>query len=390
MNHPSLKRVLHLGKFFPPDRGGVESATASAVKAASRAGYQVTVLCFSQAEGQQRERVEEWSSQEGSARILRMAAKTISSQPLSLRYVWRGLRLARDADIVHLHFPNILAAAMAAHLPFHVRLVVHWHSDVVGKGWLWRLVKPLVHRMLRRADAVICTSANYAAASAILAPYADRIHTVPLGVPVPTQANFSTILPVDVRQWLQRRQVVLSVGRLVPYKGFDVLVKAAAHLPDDAAVVIVGDGPCRIQLQRLIESLGLSDKVMLAGHLDAEGLSALFRRAAVFALASNLKSEAFGVVLVEALAHSLPLVACNIEGSGVPWVNQHEVTGFNVAVNDPQALGIACQRLLVEPALRARFAVNARARYDAVFSAPITDAGLLAVYTQVEQSHAGA
>ena len=378
------KRILHLGKFFPPDRGGIESATASAVKAALRAGYEVSVLCFSQAVTPQTEHRERWPIQDRTAWVHRMSSKTISSQPLSWSYVWRGLQLARDADIVHLHFPNILAALMPAFMPPRVRLVVHWHSDVVGKGWLGRLVAPWVHRMLRRADAVICTSANYAAASPVLAAYADRIHTVPLGVPDPSQTSVRCALPCAVQRWLQGRQMVLSVGRLVPYKGFDVLINAASHLPDDAAVVIVGEGPCRLQLQQLIESLGLSNKVMLAGHVDAQGLAAFFEHATVFALASNLNSEAFGVVLVEAFAHALPVVACDIEGSGVPWVNQHEITGFNVPVNDPLALSQACQRLLSETDLRAIFSRNARARYDATFSESITDAQLIAVYVSVE------
>ena len=390
MKTPHSKRILHLGKFFPPDRGGIESATASAVTAALRSGYEVTVLCFSQAAKSQPECLEHWPTQVGVATLHRMSAITISSQPLSWLYVRRGLQLAHDAEIVHLHFPNILAAMMAAHLPSRVRLVVHWHSDVVGKGWLGRLVAPWVHRMLRRADAVICTSANYAAASPVLAPYADRIHTVPLGVPDPSQSSASCRLPVAIQRWLRGRQMVLSVGRLVPYKGFDVLINAAAHLPGDAAVVIVGDGPCRVPLQQLIESLGLSSKVMLAGHVDAEGLAALFSHATVFALASNLKSEAFGVVLVEALAHALPVVACNIEGSGVPWVNQHETTGFNVPVNDPLALGQACQRLLSETELRVRLSSNARARYETTFSQSITDAQLMAVYASVEQLKSGA
>lgn len=188
--------------------------------------------------------------------------------------------------------------------------------------------------------------------------------------------------PLDERiaQWLNGRRLILSVGRLVPYKGFDTLIDAAAHLPDDAAVVIVGEGPLKQALAERIRSRGLAHKVLMAGGVEQAVLHGLWKAAALFALASHARSEAFGVVLAEAMACGLPVVACDIEGSGVPWVNQDGRTGFNAPIQDARAFAAACGRILADDALRAAMSAQARQRYEAHFSEPVSGRALMAVY----------
>lgn len=360
--------IVHWGKFYPPDMGGIESVTCSLARGARLSGHDVKVVCFGAPQA-------EPETDAGGVTVVRApAAFTLASQPLGWRYVWRLLAAGRGADIVHLHTPNMLAALASLLLGRRPRLVVHWHSDVVGKGLLARLLRPLETLMLRRADAVIATSPPYLAASQPLQAVRDKVRVIPLGVP-DAAAGVSSgedALPMALRRRLAGRRLVLGVGRLVPYKGFAHLIDAAAQLPDDVVVVIVGGGPLQGVLQARIAAAGVADKVVLAGRLPDAALRALFARAALYCLPSVERSEAFGVVLIEAMSWRLPIVATSIAGSGVPWVNNHGVSGLNVPPGDAAALAEACNRILSSPVLRAQLATGARRRFEGEFAEAIS------------------
>lgn len=371
------KKIVHLGKYYPPDMGGIESVTRSLAQGAQAAGCQVSVVCFHQ-DAAQDER------QANGLRVLRAPVDFIkASQPVGGLYLQWALAQGRRADLVHLHAPNMLAALSALLLGSTPRLLVHWHSDVVNKGALGRILRPLERWMLRRADQIACTSAAYAESSLALRPFAHKVTVVPIGVPdlakgIPTSGD-DALFP-ELRARLRDRKMILSVGRMVPYKGFDVLVEAALRLPDDAVVVIVGSGPLREELERQIDGFDLGDKVILAGRQSDEALAALFRRATLFCLPSVERSEAFGVVLIEAMAYGLPVIATQIPGSGVPWVNQQEVSGLNVPVRDAAALADACTAVLASDALRHRLAAGARHRFETEFTEEISVRRMLHLY----------
>lgn len=358
--------VVHLGKFYPPDKGGIESVTATLARGAAAAGMATTVLCF--------EEIGRGDALDCGVVVRRLPAIKLSSQPLSLAYFRQALKLARRADIVHVHLPNMVAALAVAILGAGPKVVLHWHSDVVDKGLLARLLGPLERLMLRRADKVICTSKAYADASMALRSVGQKVEVVPIGVPdlspicPANQAGLQTSLSDALQRHINGRPLVLAVGRLVPYKGFSVLVNAAQRLAADAAIVIVGGGPLDGALQRQIDSLGAGGRVVLAGRVDDATLSALLGLAAVFCMPSVERSEAFGVSLVEAMARGLPAVATRIPGSGVPWVNQHGESGLNVTPGDPVDLAAALDLLLGDAALRTRLGFGARARYQRLFT----------------------
>ena len=374
-----MANVLHIGKYFPPHRGGIESATAGAVESALREDHEVQVLCFSSATSA-KETVKVWRVDGRDAHIHRMPCRVVSSQPLGLAYAIKGLGMSRRVDLIHLHYPNMLGALMALFTPRHPQLLVHWHSDVVGKGMLGRAFAWVEYLMLCRADAVVCTSGNYARSSLSLRRFQHKVHVVPLGVADPRRRVENQPLNVRVAQWLRGRQMVLSVGRLVPYKGFDILIEAATHLPVNAGVVIVGEGPLSHQLAELIRHRGLSDKVLMVGGVEQATLHGLLDAASLFALASHIRSEAFGVVLAEAMAFGLPVVACDIPGSGVSWVNQDGRTGFNVPIRDARAFAGACERILSDGALRANLSTQARQRYETHLSESVSARALMDVY----------
>lgn len=336
--------------------------TASLARGAAARGHDVSVVCFgAKSLGHSKEPI--------GVSVRRSAvSREVSSQPLGRAYCLDAIAEAKTSDIVHLHAPNLLAATLVVTLPRRVKLVVHWHSDVVNKGILGRAISPIENLQLRRADAIICTSEAYASASTRLARYKKKIHVIPIGVPDASTSVLASELPPHISSFIDQRKLVLGLGRLVPYKGFEHLIRSASSLQQNAAIVIVGDGPLRDQLSRLVTELGVGDRVLLAGRLDDLGLAAVFQRASVFTLPSVERSEAFGVVLIEAMSRGLPIVATNIVGSGVPWVNKAGVSGINVEPGNSRDLAVAINTTLSDDVLRQSFSVNSRNRYLSEFT----------------------
>ncbi|PTU32363.1 glycosyltransferase [Stenotrophobium rhamnosiphilum] len=354
-------KIVHLGKFYPPDTGGIESVTQVLAQGHAGLGHDVAVGCFA--------RNALVPAIMDGVMVHRFPMDLFwASQPVGWRYVREGLRMARAADVVHVHVPNLLASLMTLFVSKRPRVIVHWHSDVVNKGWFGKVVRPLERAMLRRADAVIATSPPYLNQSKLLQYVRDKVRVVPIGIPLPDSLGLRPALANTFDQFLSGRKLILSVGRLVPYKGFQHLVDAAAAMPDDAAVIIAGNGPLRSALQAQIDGAGVGRKILLAGRVSDEELSALLAHAHVFCLPSVERSEAFGVVLLEAMCRGIPLIATRIEGSGTSWVNQDGVSGLNVATGDAPALAVACSRILQDSQLHQLLSEGARQRFHATFS----------------------
>ncbi|MDF3838045.1 glycosyltransferase [Cupriavidus basilensis] len=376
-----MSRIVHFGKYYPPDAGGIESVTSSLAQGAANSGYNVTVVCFKKAPADD-------NSVVNGVRVVRSPiGKMVASQPLGLKYLKVCLREARKADVIHLHVPNMLGALCCLLIGKKPRLLVHWHSDVINKGVLGRLMKPLEVALLKRADCIVATSQVYAEASPLLSRFAKKVSVVPIGVTDirerTTSTQDSSHLPPALANKLSGKKLVLAVGRLVSYKGFNVLIEAAKHLRDDTVVVIVGGGPLQESLQASIRSAGMDSRVHLAGRLSDDALHALFAHAALYCLPSVTRAEAFGVVLLEAMAYGLPIVATDIPGSGVPWVNQHGVSGINVPVNDPVALAKACNQILASDRERARLSEGARLRFMTEFTEDVSVQRMMATYVRL-------
>ncbi|CAN5833352.1 glycosyltransferase family 4 protein [soil metagenome] len=369
-------KIVHLGKYYPPDFGGMESVTETLAEGAQLCESSVTVICFDKGNVGS-------LTQRGVDVVRFPIQKMLNTQPLGWSYFWRGLLAARKADIVHLHAPNLLASLVSLFIGSTPKLLVHWHSDIVGKGLLGRLVQPLEYLMLKRASVILATSQFYADGSIYLQKFITKVRVVPLGVPEPKTEMTISPLGDRLNQFLQGRRLVLSVGRLTDYKGFSVLVDAVNYLPSDVAVIIAGDGELMSKLAEQVRVSDISHKIFLAGRVTDEELRSLYQNADVFCLPSIHRSEAFGVVLLEAMAYGLPVVATKIAGSGVPWVNAHDVSGLNVDVGLPKELASACTQILDNPELRARFSYGARDRYEANFTEKLFAEKVVKIYSEM-------
>ena len=376
-----IKDVIHIGKYYYPDKGGIESVTKSISEGINGDQFRVSVLCFSRL------------CKDGSECIngvvvhRRLASLEILSQPLSKNYFFDAIRLCRSADIVHFHAPNVLGALAVNLISRSTPVIVHWHSDIVNKGFIACILKPIEYLMLRRSRVIVCTSWEYAKSSYQLKSYLNKVRVVPIGVEDVSQCqSASRARDLSLQSNFSRvrgRKIILSVGRLVKYKGFQNLIKAARLIHNDAVCVIVGKGPEYDQLVRLTLKEGVSDKVLILGELSHEDLHKLYSIAHLFCLPSIDRSEAFGVVIIEAFSYSLPVITTKIDGSGVPWVNQDSVTGYNVEVNSFEAISNACNRLLEDSSLRNLMATNARRRYETTFSNNCVIDEMLKIYKSI-------
>ena len=343
----AAKRVLHLGKYYPPHLGGMETHVQALVKGMC-GNYSIEVLV---ANDHPRKLVEHLDG----ATIRRVptfgALASMPVTPTLLYETWRS-----TVDLMHVHTPNPGAAFALAVSRYHGPLIITHHSDTLGRRQLSRLTSPFVRHMMASADAIIATSQRYLDSSTELAPYASKCHVIPLGI---GNEAFRAPVAADVRHIQEKMgpHIVLAVGRLVEYKGFPYLIRAMKRLA--ATLLIIGAGPQEFALQRLVDDLNIQSRVHFLGRVD--DLAPYFAAAEVFALPSISRAEAFGMVQLEAMAAGLPVINTDIQ-SGVPEVSIHGQTGLTVLPRDSEALAKALQSLLENREMRLCMGANALAR----------------------------
>ena len=335
-------RVLHVGKFYPPHMGGIETHL-QALCGTLTEHVDLSVVVSSDDRRTMDELVD-------GVRVARVGTLLNAfSTSISPGIVSR-IRSA-DADLVHLHLPN--PTAVLAYLASGHRgpLVITYHSDTVRQKVLGALFQPFLNSILRRSAAIITTSPNYLESSPVLRVFRDRCHVIPYGIDTTLYEHRDPEAVQRIRRQYGER-LVISVGRLVYYKGFDCLLRAMVDVR--GKLLIVGDGPLRGELQSLATQLGISNKVAFAGEIQNARMAPYYHASDLFALASVARSEAFGIVQIEAMAAGLPVVNTSLD-SGVPYVSLHQETGLTVPPGDSTALAGAINRLLDDPALRETF-----------------------------------
>jgi glycosyltransferase involved in cell wall biosynthesis len=289
----------------------------------------------------------------------------------------------QEFDILHLHVPNPAAAAayLVARGLGKSRLVITHHSDIVRQTRMRRLVRPLMRIAMGRAAAIIATSPDYLASSEELRPYIGKCRIIPYGVDLMRLEPGANELAraADLRKQLPG-PIVLAVGRLIYYKGFDVAIRAMAKV--DATLLLVGEGPLRKSLEDLSDSLGVAAKIRFAGEVHNRDLLPYYLASDVFVFPSVARSEAFGIVQLEAMACRLPIVNTQLD-SGVPYASRHLETGLTVPPGDVVALGSALRRLLESPTERKRFGVAGRLRVEREFSSLTMTSRHLDLYTEL-------
>ena len=358
--------LLHLGKYYAPIRGGIETVLETLCRG-ERARLDSRALVLGTTPHTVHDVVD-------GVHVTRVRSfGTVGAVALTPTLPW-WLARAR-ADVLVLHEPNPMALLAYALVRPRTPLVVWMHSEVIRPRWQYRLFyEPLLNLALRRATRIVVASPPMLEAPS-LAPFREKCAVVPYGI---DPAPYTTTRPAASSE-TPAEPTVLFVGRLVPYKGVDVLLSALPALRVRA--VIVGDGPCRASLEALAADLGVADRVTFAGQVPDETRLEWYRRADVFVLPSVSRQEAFGMVQIEAMLSGLPVVSTALP-TGVPWVNQHGQTGLVVTPGDPAALHTALATLAASPELRRTIGGQARARALATFTAEQMCDGAYEVYRQ--------
>lgn len=349
-------RILHVVKHYAPNYnggtdgarmniGGVEKVVVDMTEGLAERGEQVRVLaCQARRAGGTR------FIQEGVDVEIAASMGVKLSTPLSPAFFMRWPSACAWADIIHVHEPFPLATLAAVVWPTRKPVVVSWHADIVRQELLGKYIfRPLQHRLCRRAARILPTSLRLAEYSNVLAPFLAKCTPVPIGIPLDRfeATEASRQLADELRSRFGR--FGLAVGRLVYYKGFDILIEALAQTPD-IRFVIAGEGPLEQKLRARTEALGMADRVtIVGGFIPNEELPAWYQACEFLVMPSTSVAEGFGIVQIEAMASSKPVINTNLP-TGVPEVSLHEQTGLTVSVGSTEELSAALRRLWQNPA----------------------------------------
>lgn len=360
-------RILHVFKTYKPDNfAGVERVIWQLATDGVAYGLESEVFCLSPNPHPQTVAVD--------GHLVHRAKQDLylASTGLSITGFSTFHRLALNADVVHYHFP--WPWMDVAHLLTRPAKpsVVTYHSDVVRQKNLDRLYAPLRDAFLGSVDAIVATSPNYANSSPVLQRFAQKTTSIPIGLASPT---------APLRHDLERWQSTVGdgffffLGALRYYKGLTFLVEAAriTGLP----VVVAGDG----ELRDFVERANLPN-VCLLGSVDENDKRALLALCRAFVFPSHLRSEAFGVALLEAAFAGRPMISCEI-GTGTSFVNLDRETGIVVPPANADELARAMQRLAGDETLCDRYGAAARERATKLFSSDSMIKSYSAMYSSL-------
>ncbi|NDV24936.1 glycosyltransferase [Desulfovibrio sp. JC022] len=360
-------KVLNLSKYFPPYPGGIENIACDLVEELAGRGVFETVLSHGDKE------------YPGSSinQVLSASYGELLYAPISPSFPFKLHKELKSGryDLLHVHLPNV-SAFWPLLMKVDIPIVLHWHADVIfpeDKQFCraaYKFYAFFERALLKKAAAIVPTSTPYLEHSAPLQEFRHKCSVIPLGLDFSRMAELpDTALIETKRRWTGEEYsfLVVAAGRFSHYKGFSYLIEAAAGL-EGVKIVIAGDGEERAGLLQLVDELGLADKVVLPGRLTDHDLHLLMACCDAFCLPSVERSEAFGVVLLEAMFYGRPLITTEINGSATSWVNRAGETGLTIPVGDSAALAEAIKQLRDDPQLCARFGRAGRIRLEKNFT----------------------
>ena len=371
-------RILHLGKYYAPARGGMETVLRLLCEGLLDGGVEVTALVAATARGDRHEEIVGPTSGRTGRLVRAGRLGVVNSQPITPTLPALLHREIRDfrPDLVQVHLPNPLAAlAWLGQTSWSRRgappLVVWYHADITRQRLGKHLVGPVVRRCLDRSRGICVSSLALADRSPALAPWREKVTTIPFGI--------------DPGRWAAVQSdhsgPFLFLGRLVPYKGLALLCEAVGGLPA-VRLLVVGEGPEQPHLERLIQRRGWAERIHLCGALSHAELIGRMQTARALVLPSLDQSEAFGMVQLEALAAGLPVIASKLPTGAGTIVNDGS-TGRLIAPGDLHSLRAALEELQADPELAASWGQAGRAWVRDRFTATAMVARLIRWYDEL-------
>ncbi len=367
-------RVLHAYKVYVPGvYGGIPSVIAMLAKL-SRSGFGTQVLVAREC-GFARKYEFEGVEVEAVASI-----GMVMSMPLAPTYPFWFAKRARTFDVVVHHAPFPLTDLGALLMPRGSAFIIHWHAEVIGRPMLMKLLAPLFRLSLKRADRIIVSDRAIVENSPFLKDFAEKCVVVPYGCDVAYWGELTSAQRKAVDRLQERHpKLVVAIGRLVSYKGYEVFLRAMQDV--DAEAVIVGEGQLKADLRSLAEKLGILDRVKFLGVLEPDEVKQYVYAAKVLAFPSVTEAEAFGIVQLEAMAAGKPVVNTDL-ATAVPNIARDGKEGLTVPPNEPAAFAEALRQLLEQPDLAATLGAAGRERVDAEFSQSLFLSRIQEVYKE--------
>jgi rhamnosyl/mannosyltransferase len=352
-------RVLHYYKTsFPDTVGGIEQVINQIARGCVKIGIHVDVLSLTANKDRRTIEIDGYLAHRARLDF------QIASTGFSISAFWRFYQLAKQADIIHYHYPwpfmDVVHFAMRICKP----TVVTYHSDIIRQKYLNMLYRPLMLKFLSSMSRIVATSPNYVATSTVLAKYKDNVKVIPIGL---DKTTYPEVDAERIEFWREKlgSKFFLFVGLLRYYKGLHILLEAAQG--NDYPIVIVGAGPIESELKAQVALFGLSN-IHFLGYQSDEDKVALLTLSYAVVFPSYLRSEAFGVSLLEGAMYGKPLISSEI-GTGTSYINIADETGLVVPPRDPIALNQAMTYLWEHPEKAAEMGRRAELRYRHYFTA---------------------
>jgi O-antigen biosynthesis rhamnosyltransferase len=352
-------RVLHFYRTsFPDTMGGIEQVINQIARGTNKHGIETDVLSLTQ------DRVARTIEIDGYKVHRAKLNLEIASTGFSVSAIWRFSQLAKNADVIHYHFPWPFMDMVHFVTRVNKPTLVTYHSDIIKQKNLLKLYRPLKYKFLESVDQIVATSPNYLATSKVLAQFSSKVSVVPIGL---DKASYPVPTTDRLNYWKTQfsGRFFLFVGVLRYYKGLHILVEAAQDT--DYPIVIVGAGPIEAELKAQVVQLGLRN-IYFLGLLPDEDKVALLTLCYGVLFPSHLRSEAFGISLLEGAMYGKPMVSSEI-GTGTTFINIANETGVVVPPSDPVALRQAMRYLWEHPEQAAEMGVRAEERYWKHFTA---------------------
>lgn len=352
-------RVLHFYKTsFPDTMGGIEQVINQIARGANKLGVHTEVLSLTP------DRVARTIEIDGYQAHRAKLNLQIASTGFSASVFWRFSQLAKNVDVIHYHFPwpfmDVVHFVSCVKKP----TVVTYHSDIIKQKHLLKLYRPLRNKFLADVDIIVATSPNYLHSSSVLAKFSTKVSVIPIGL---DKSTYPSATPQRLKFWRDKvgTKFFLFVGVLRYYKGLHILIEAAQMT--DYPIVIVGAGPIEFELKAQAAQLGCRN-IHFLGQLSDEDKVALLTLCYCVLFPSHLRSEAFGISLLEGAMYGKPMISSEI-GTGTTFINIADETGLVVPPSDPPALRQAMQYLWEHPEQAAEMGKRAEARYWKNFTA---------------------
>ena len=379
-------KILQLGKFYPI-RGGVEKVMWDLTHGLADRGIACDMLCAMLKTDKVEPSHADLATETGEGLVITLTpqnriicvpafAKKAGTM-LSPAMVGWMRKHAAEYDIIHVHHPDPMAALALRFSGYKGRVFLHWHSDIVAQKFFLLFYLPLQEWLIQRSEKIIGTTPVYLESSPVLSHVQDKTVCIPIGI---APVTYDMDGAEKFRSLYPGKKIVFALGRLVPYKGYEYLIDAADYLPDNYIILIGGVGPLREELEERIQKQHLQKKVRLLGYIQQEDLAELYGACSVFVMSSMMKTEAFGIVQIEAMSCGRPVVATTIPGSGVSWVNENGFSGLNIPPRDARSLALAINAVCQDEDVYMRFSAGAMERYETVFTSRIMIDRVIKVY----------